>query len=654
MKVKMEKENLEQVKKSLKKYWGFDSLRDGQDKAVLSILKNKDTLVLFPTGGGKSLCYQLPAVVSEGMALVISPLVALMQDQVEQLRALGIRATFINSTIPYHEVEQRLVNARNGMYKLLYLSPERLSTSLWKAELPNLEISLIAVDEAHCISQWGHEFRPAYREIRSELHEIAHSVPWVALTATATPEVKSDIIESLQLKEPEVIAKGFGRPNLKWWVTAAAQKSKLLLKAVVDASRFGSGIVYAGTRYECNSIADHLSSTGLKAMAYHAGMDTHSRNDVQDKWLNNKVRVVVATNAFGMGIDKPDCRFVIHQRPPYSIEAYYQEAGRAGRDGETAYPVILFKKTDFDQAKKKILSSYPDLEELNLIYRTVCDELNLAVGREQEEEEPLNLQAVSIRSQKPEKFIQSALNVLERLKIIELRKNRSAKVGIRFILNQDLVRQFINDSSEAKSKFTDKLYRLYGPQAFTGYEYVELSYLLDKLNVNENTMQKALRILSEYDQVLTFHRTDNDPLVRVLQSRTKSLNLSRKEVEFYRDILIKKLDYVKLYCETNSCREVFLRRYFGETDVRPCGHCDNCIRNRSDKNLTGFELKDNDIKFLKNLLEERPKTLREIKHESGWSISYTKKITSFLVNENQIEKNSDPEPLYFCRAESAS
>ncbi len=650
----MDKEKLEHVKKNLKKFWGFDSLRDGQDKAVMSILNNKDTLVLFPTGGGKSLCYQLPAVAREGMAVVISPLVALMQDQVEQLRAIGIRATFINSTIPYSEVEQRLVNARNGMYKLLYLSPERLSTSLWKAEFPNLKISLIAVDEAHCISQWGHEFRPAYRLIRSELRELPESVPWVALTATATPEVKADIIESLQLNEPEIVAKGFGRPNLKWWVTATEQKNKLLFKAVNDASENGSGIVYAGTRYECNSIAENLSANGIIAHAYHAGMDTRSRNEVQEKWLKDKVKVVVATNAFGMGIDKPDCRFVIHQRPPYSIEAYYQEAGRAGRDGQTAWPVMLYKKSDFDQAKKKILSSYPDLEALNLIYRTVCDELNLAVGNEHEEEEPLNLHSVALRAQKPIKFVQSALNVLERLKIIELRKNRSAKIGVRFILNQDLVRQFIHDSSEAKGEFTDKLYRLFGPQAFSDYQYMDLTYLLDKLNMNENSLQKALRILSEYDQILAYHRTDNDPMTRVLESRTRSLNVSRNEVEFYRDILIKKLNYVKLYCETTGCREVFLRRYFGESDVRPCGHCDNCSRIKKGSSEAVNELKKEDIKSVKEMLLKRPMTLKEIKRESGWSVYYTKKITSYLVNEDQLRKNSDPEPIYSCESESAS
>jgi len=324
----------EQAPKNLEKYWGYKSFRPGQDEAIRSVLEGRDTLVLFPTGGGKSLCYQVPATLLDGLTVVISPLVALMQDQVQQLKERGISATFINSTLSSWEIEQRLVNARNGMYKLLYCAPERLKTELWEAELPGLNIDLVAIDEAHCISEWGHDFRPSYREIRSSLEPVADSIRWIALTATATPEVRSDIIENLEFENPKIISKGFDRPNLKWWVVAAEKKKQKLLQAVQKASPKGSGLIYGGTRRNCEELAELIEDQlGIGTRAYHAGIEQLKRSEIQEQWLSGELPLVVATNAFGMGIDKADCRYVIHYQMPYSLEAYYQEAGRAGRDG---------------------------------------------------------------------------------------------------------------------------------------------------------------------------------------------------------------------------------------------------------------------------------------------------------------------------------
>ncbi|HAC14967.1 MAG TPA: RecQ family ATP-dependent DNA helicase, partial [Bacteroidetes bacterium] len=345
----MSSELFQKAKENLKSYWGFDDFRPGQDEVIKSILAGDETLVLFPTGGGKSLCYQVPATVLPGLTLVISPLVALMQDQVDQLRKRGISATFINSTISRKEVEQRIVNASNGMYKLLYCAPERLETPFFKAEASNLNIQLVAVDEAHCISEWGHDFRPPYRKIRQNIDECVGPTRWMALTATATPKVSDDIKKVLSFSNPTIISKGFERKNLKWWVDVTSQKDTRLLQMVKKAP--GSGLIYAGTRRLCNELAEMIRSTGLKCEAYHAGLPSEDRARIQQHWIDNMLQVVVATNAFGMGIDKSDCRYVIHYDMSYSLEAYYQEAGRAGRDGKLSYPTLLIRDSDIKIAR---------------------------------------------------------------------------------------------------------------------------------------------------------------------------------------------------------------------------------------------------------------------------------------------------------------
>ncbi len=315
----MTEQLFQRARANLKKYWGYDDFRPGQDEVVRSVLSGKPTLVLFPTGGGKSLCYQVPATVLDGVTLVISPLVALMQDQVFQLQQKGVPATFINSTISRTEVEQRLINARNGMYKLLYCAPERLETTIWQNMMGELSLSLIAVDEAHCISEWGHDFRPIYRRIPEMMGPVAGSIRWLALTATATPEVRGDIVTALDLKDPEIISRGFNRPNLQWWVIEEEQKKRRILEILKRAT--GSGLIYAGTRAGCEQLSEWLTKKGWHCEPYHAGLTSEQREDVQTRWIDGSLPLVAATNAFGMGIDKPDCRFVVHYDMSKSMEA---------------------------------------------------------------------------------------------------------------------------------------------------------------------------------------------------------------------------------------------------------------------------------------------------------------------------------------------
>jgi ATP-dependent DNA helicase RecQ len=622
------------AQKSLERYWGFPSFRSGQDKAIKSVLDGQNTMVLFPTGGGKSLCYQVPATVLDGLTIVISPLVALMQDQVQQLNDRGIAATFVNSSISSWEIEQRFANARNGMYDLLYCSPERLKTNLWEAEMPKLDIDLIAIDEAHCISEWGHDFRPSYREIRPALEDIADEVTWIALTATATPEVRNDIQQSLELDDPVIVSKGFDRPNLKWWIAKTEQKEKKLLQAVTKAASSGSGLIYGGTRRNCEDLSKKITNRlGIKTRAYHAGVDTAIRKQIQKEWIEGTTPLVVATNAFGMGIDKADCRYVIHYEMPYSLESYYQEAGRAGRDGEESFPLLLFKPADAIIAEKRIKDSYPEKEQLQHVYDVLCDHLNLAIGSEMESKEEVSIQALEKRSGLSGRQVRSSLKVLNQLEVIELVEHIIPQVGVQFIVSQDYIHDQINGmENQRKSSFLDILFRQYGGEAFGKMKYLEFDYLQQKLNVSPNTLKKGLQVLQNRDHILKFEAIGELPLIQLMEERQSTLNLSKKELEKHRNTLLKKLEYMTGYIETDTCREVYIRRYFGEEDVTACGHCDNCLNSKKTVN----PVTERDLLQIKSALMDDDKTFKQIVRSCGWSKSRAQRLLGYLVSEEKV------------------
>ncbi len=628
-----------QAEQSLQKYWGFPSFRPGQDDVIQSVLEEKNTMVLFPTGGGKSLCYQVPATVLDGLTIVISPLVALMQDQVQQLNDRGIAATFVNSTISSWEIEQRFANARNGMYDLLYCSPERLQTDLWQAEMPQLDIELVAIDEAHCISEWGHDFRPSYREIRPALEDIADDITWMALTATATPEVRDDIQHSLELVDPEIISKGFERPNLKWWVTSTEQKQQKLLQAVKKAAGKGSGLIYGGTRRNCEELSEKITQKlGIKTRAYHAGIETADRKQIQQEWITGETPLVVATNAFGMGIDKADCRYVIHYEMPYSLESYYQEAGRAGRDGEESFPMLLFKPADAIIAENRIKDSYPEKEQLQHVYDVLCDQLELALGSEMEDSEEVSVESLKKRSGFSARIVRSSLKVLNQLGIIELTEYIYPQIGIQFVVAPDYIRDQIAEfENQKKAHFLDTLFRQYGGEAYGKMKYMKFEYIQEKLGVSPNAVRKGLQVLQDHDQMLKFESIGELPMIRLVNERQSVLQLSKQELEQHRNTLLKKLEYMIGYIETESCREVYIRQYFGEEQVTACGHCDNCLSNDEQQSAVS----DSDILRLKEELADGAKTFNQIRSVFGWSEARTKQSLSYLMREQKVISEAD-------------
>jgi len=543
---------------------------------VEAVLSGRHTLALFPTGGGKSLCYQVPATVLPGLTLVISPLVALMQDQVHALGRLGIPAAFINSTLSQADVEQRLVNARNGMYTLLYCAPERLETPLFQTYAPSLKIGLVAVDEAHCISEWGHEFRPPYRRIRANLAQVAPRARWLALTATATPQVRQDILDTLAFEDPAVVTLGFSRPNLKWWVIETERKSERLLEMVRKAP--GSGLVYAATRRGCAELANRIRGLGIACEAYHAGLDAPERKRIQQGWIDGTLPVVVATNAFGMGIDKPDCRWVIHHDLPQSLEAYYQEAGRAGRDGHRSYPTLLVRRSDASQTRSRIEQGYPTRAQLQTVYDVTADTLNLAVGSVLDEGRYVTPTAVAERGKLRQQDVLLGWQSLARFGILEAEASKQTRIGIRFHTSLDGMRDRIGaEPNPRKRSFLDGLLRLFGAGGIDSMAWVDEPFLLQHLGVSHNALIKGLNVIQS-DGWLGYESSEGAWLLRIAAPRMRELPLREADVTRHRDRQLDQFGYMVGYVSTKGCRSAYIRRYFGETDVPvACGYCDRCL-----------------------------------------------------------------------------
>jgi len=562
------------ARRVMRRVWGYDSFRPGQEAVLEAVLDGRDVLGVLPTGGGKSLCYQIPAILGEGVALVISPLIALMQDQVEALQAHGVDATFINSTIPKYEVEQRWTDVEHGRHDLLYLAPERLTTDVFRARAGRLDVSLLAVDEAHCVSEWGHNFRPDYLEI-PEARTRVGDPPTIAVTATATPAVRRDVVRLLEMRDPAQVVRGFDRPNLVWSVFHTENKWAKLRDVTQGVE--GSGIVYAATRRAVERWTRRLRDAGVSAAGYHGRMDGDEREVRQQAWLEDEVRVMVATNAFGMGIDKPDVRFVVHVDVPSSLEAYYQEAGRAGRDGERAHAVLLFQEPDASTQEALIEASHPTAEEVRRVYDAVCNVGQVPVGSEPDGPLVVNRTAVQKITGYSRSTVRTAVELLDRQGAWRRLPRRAHYGLIRFERGTSELRRYADEQdNRALGHFIRTLLRLVHADAFSEWWPLDVRRATERLGLSRNRLDRGLHYLEE--RGLLRWRPPGDALqVELCFPRARRLPIEDQGIEKARRRAETRLQYMLRYARSVTCRRQFLLSYFGEAHPERCGACDVCL-----------------------------------------------------------------------------
>ena len=556
----------------LEKYWGYGAFRPMQEGIIRSALEGRDVLAILPTGGGKSVCFQVPALMREGVALVITPLIALMKDQVRQLGERGIKALAVHSGMGRHEVDLALNNAAYGDFKFLYLSPERLSTFLFRSYLSVLKISYIVVDEAHCISQWGYDFRPDYLRI-GELRELVDA-PVIALTATATARVADDIQEKLRFRAPHVIRSGFERPNLSYIVRPCEDKSGQLLGVCTGVS--GSGIVYVRARRKAEEIAAFLRDKGVSASFYHAGLGAQTRSLRQEEWRSGKIRVMVCTNAFGMGIDKPDVRFVVHADLPESPEAYFQEAGRAGRDGASAYAVLLWNGMDLRRLRQIEAASFPSLETIEDIYHKVHIFYEIPYGAGEGRQLKLDLPAFCRRFRLQQATVFYALKYLEREDHWSFTEDLDIRTRVMIVIERnELYRTDLPDPKMVE--LLELLMRSY-VGLFSASVAIDEEYVAARCGVGVPELRQLLYRLS-LEHVIRYIPADNAHVLFLHHNRLEpgNVRLSPERYRQLREAFHERLEAMEAYVsETDECRSRFLLRYFGQEESADCGSCDIC------------------------------------------------------------------------------
>ena len=595
----------------LKQHWGYDSFRPLQEDIIVSVLEGRDTLALLPTGGGKSICFQVPALVKGGLCIVISPLIALMKDQVEHLRDRGIKAGAIYSGMRSSEIQATIDNCLfDPEYRFLYVSPERLQTESFKVNFERMPVSMIAVDEAHCISQWGYDFRPPYLEI-AKIRKVFPQVPVLALTATATPEVVKDIQLRLEFKTENVFQKSFKRANLTYFVVNEEDKNSRMLRIM---NRYpGSGIVYVRNRKKTAETAEFLRNNGISADHYHAGLDPRDRDRKQQSWMKGETRVMVSTNAFGMGIDKPDVRFVVHIDLPDTLEAYFQEAGRAGRDEKPAVAILLYDNYDIAQLKRNFTFTFPELDRVREVYRELCQSHHIELGTGEGKVFPFSMEehARAVQMNATQYF--NALKLLHNIGVILVSEHLREKSELQFKLNGDQLLRYQKEKPECEPLITTILRSYTG--VFTQFADIDERLIANRLETTEESVIEQLKALRS-EKILSYQPRNNIPLIVFLKDRIdeKYLYFDKKIYDFRKEKAEERLAAVENYVKCdNVCRSQLLLQYFGEWDSTPCGGCDVCRRNQihSVRNKD-FELISKEIQGLRQQGKSQKEILSEL------------------------------------------
>ena len=625
--------------KTLKNYWGFNEFRKSQEEIIDNVLQKKDILALLPTGGGKSLCYQLPAIILKGTCLVISPLVALMEDQVNQLEKKGIEATYLNSSHSFREIDRILDNVIYGSIKILYISPERIKSKLFEARFKKMNISFIAVDEAHCISEWGNDFRPDFRTI-SKLREWKSNLTFIALTASATKSVIIDIQDQLLFKNKNVIRKSYLRKNINYKIIDAIHKETVLLKIIKKEC----SIIYTKTRKKAEQISKLLNKNKFRSEFYHGGLNFEERITKQKKWIDNEVEIMVATNAFGMGIDKSDVRTVIHFEISNTIESFYQESGRAGRDGKTSYSVILKSDDDFNRLNNRFINNYPDLEKIKNVFQCISNIHQIGIGYNSEQNYELDLDEIAQKVKLTRAVTYSCIKYLIKEEYIkELNEYQYSKIKIispiqslnRFLKSYMKFENIIEILIRSYSNITDRMVA------------ISENIISKRLNIE---VVKTIHLLEQLQQqnIIKYDKKKSNNMIQFSSPRPNidKLNLSKKYIELKKIASEKNQAVIEFINSKTECRNLYMLNYFGEIITKKCNYCDNCYMGLNKKNNPNNVI-ENAILILLNYEPKSPNYLyiqfkRLIKKDVFNSIlkNMIKRELVLVNNRNLIFVNS--------------
>ncbi len=612
----------------LKKWWGYEAFRPKQREIIDAVLAGRDTLALMPTGGGKSLTYQVPALMSEGITIVVTPLIALMKDQVDRLRKLGIPAVAVHSGMDSRKIEIALDNCTYGDVKLLYIAPERLATEAFRVRLRSMNVSIIAVDEAHCISQWGYDFRPSYLRI-AELRTLQPNATILALTASATDIVSRDIMNHLGFQSENIIRTSFARPNLSYVVRNVEDKLDHIRRVIHNVE--GPGIIYVRTREGCEQLYEQLKSEGVSVNYYHAGLPSMERALRQDDWVAGKVRIIVATNAFGMGIDKADVRFVIHHSMCDSLEAYYQEAGRAGRDGRRSYAVMLTSNDDADRIVRLFKAEFPPLADIKRIYELVMNHLQIAIGDGEGGSFPFNIYEFCHNVRLSVNVVVGALKILEQNDLLTLVDEQDNPAKLMFTCSRDALYK-INAGGNDMDLVLRSILRLYNG-VFTHFRSIDELQIAAFSGLTAERVHEMLRMLWRM-HIIRYIPASRTPMIYLDSERlpTADLFIAPETYRHRYDMTVARFEGMLGYAMADDeCRSVIIQRYFGDKEAQPCGVCDVCLSRKRD-NRGG----DSCERRVVEILKERALGIKELVTAMGENDDKIISIVDKMVREGKI------------------